>query len=145
MENSIETKKLDVGYDGVIIVSDFNCEIKKNKITSIIGANGCGKSTVLKAIGRIIRSDGGTIIINNQNMKDLKTKEIAKQMAILPQSPSAPGSLTVFELVAYGRYPYQKGFGKLSNEDKKIIHWAIDVTNMNEFKNRSISNLSGGQ
>ena len=100
MENSIETKKLDVGYDGVIIVSDFNCEIKKNKITSIIGANGCGKSTVLKAIGRIIRSDGGTIIINNQNMKDLKTKEIAKQMAILPQSPSAPGSLTVFELVA---------------------------------------------
>ena len=73
MENSIETKKLDVGYDGVIIVSDFNCEIKKNKITSIIGANGCGKSTVLKAIGRIIRSDGGTIIINNQNMKDLKT------------------------------------------------------------------------
>ena len=145
MENSIETKKLDVGYDGVIIVSDFIFEIKKNKITSIIGANGCGKSTVLKAIGRIIRSDGGTIIINNQNMKDLKTKEIAKQMAILPQSPSAPGSLTVFELVAYGRYPYQKGFGKLSNEDKKIIHWAIDVTNMNEFKNRSISNLSGGQ
>ena len=143
--NSIVTKELKVGYDGRIIVPSFDIEIKKGKITSIIGANGCGKSTVLKAIGRIIRSESGTVIINDSDLKSLKNKDIAKQMAILPQSPTAPGTLTCRELVGYGRFPYQKGFGKLSKEDKDIVTWALEVTNMQEFADREIACLSGGQ
>ena len=92
MENSIVTRKLKIGYDGNIIVPSFDIEIRQGKITSIIGANGCGKSTVLKAIGRIIRSESGTVIINESDMTSLKSKEIAKQMASLPQTPSAPGT-----------------------------------------------------
>lgn len=145
MENIIKTKNLKIGYDGLIIVPKFNCEIKKNCITSIIGPNGCGKSTVLKAIGRIIPHEAGTIIINDVEMKKLKTLQIAKMMAILPQSPTAPSSITVFDLVSYGRYPYQKGLGKLSKEDKEIINWALEATHMEEYKNRAICNLSGGQ
>lgn len=145
MENIIKTKKLKIGYDGLIIVPEFNCEIKKHCITSIIGPNGCGKSTVLKAIGRIIPHEAGTIIINDVEMKKLKTLQIAKMMAILPQSPTAPSSITVFDLVSYGRYPYQKGLGKLSKEDKVIINWALNATHMEEYKNRAICNLSGGQ
>ena len=144
MENSIVTRKLKIGYDGNIIVPSFDIEIRQGKITSIIGANGCGKSTVLKAIGRIIRSESGTVIINESDMTSLKSK-IAKQMAILPQTPSAPGTLTCRELVGYGRFPYQKGFGKLSREDRQIVEWALDVTSMSEFSDREIASLSGGQ
>lgn len=149
MENeklyAIETKSLKVGYDKVIIVPDFNIQLEKGKITSIIGANGCGKSTLLKAIGRIIPKEQGSIIINQNDVSNLKSKDIAKEMAILPQSPQAPGTLTVFELVSYGRFPYQKGFGRLNEEDKKIVNWALDATNMSEFKDREIAYLSGGQ
>ena len=147
MENSIaiKTSNLEVGYDKTIIIPDFNISLEKNKITSIIGANGCGKSTLLKAIGRIIPKEKGTIILNNSDISELKNKDIAKEMAILPQAPSAPGTLTVYELVSYGRFPYQKGFGKLNEDDKKVIEWALDVTNMHEFKNREIAYLSGGQ
>ena len=145
MENCIITNDLKVAYDDFVVIPDFNIEIKKGKITSIIGANGCGKSTVLKAIGRIIKAESGNIIINDKDIFKMKNKDIAKEMAILPQTPTAPGSITCFELVSYGRYPYQKGLGKLSNEDKEVINWALKVTNMEQFKTRSIASLSGGQ
>ena len=142
---AIETKNLKVGYDKVIIVPDFNVSLEAGKITSIIGANGCGKSTVLKAIGRIISKEEGTIIINDRDVSELRNKDIAKEMAILPQSPSAPGTLSVYDLVSFGRFPYQRGFGKLKEEDRKVIEWALRATNMAEFKDREIANLSGGQ
>ena len=145
MENCIVTNNLKVSYDDFVVIPDFNIAIKKGKITSIIGANGCGKSTILKAIGRIIKTDGGSIIINEKDIFKMKNKDIAKEMAILPQTPTAPGSITCFELVSYGRYPYQKGLGKLSLEDKEVINWAFKVTNMEQFKTRSIASLSGGQ
>ncbi len=145
MENSIITQQLKVGYDGNIIVPCFDVELKKGKITSVIGANGCGKSTVLKAIGRIIKSEDGVVIINDKDMMEMRSNDVAKQMAILPQSPSAPGTLTCQELVSYGRFPYQKGLGKLTPEDKTIIEWALSVTNMSQFGDREIAGLSGGQ
>lgn len=145
MSDAVMTKHLKVGYDETIIVPDFDIPFEKGKITSIIGANGCGKSTVLKAIGRIISHAGGTVIINDQDASDMKTRDIARQMAVLPQSPQAPGTLTCFELVSYGRFPYQKGFGKLSDKDKEVVEWALKVTNMQEYRNRPIANLSGGQ
>ena len=144
-DSAVETLNLAVGYDKVIIVPDFDVKLKQGKITSIIGANGCGKSTVLKAIGRIIPRAGGTIIINGTDVSELKNKDIARQLAVLPQTPTAPGTLTCFELVSYGRFPYQKGFGRMTSEDKEIVEWALEVTNMKEFRNREIAYLSGGQ
>ena len=145
MESAIRTDHLAVGYDTAIIVPDFDVAFERGRVTSIIGANGCGKSTVLKAIGRIIPSAGGTVIINDTDIADLKSTEIARQMAILPQTPSAPGTLTCTELVSYGRFPYQRGFGKLTKEDKAIVEWALAETNMYEFRDREIAYLSGGQ
>ena len=143
--NSIVTRRLKVGYDGVIIVPGFDVELRKGKITSIIGANGCGKSTVLKAIGRILPAEGGTVIVNDVDIKTLKSRDVAKWLAILPQTPTAPGTLTCEELVAYGRYPYQKGMGRLTKEDRDVVSWALEATGMLEFRQREIACLSGGQ
>ncbi|OYO86907.1 Fe(3+)-dicitrate ABC transporter ATP-binding protein, partial [Lachnotalea glycerini] len=83
--------------------------------------------------------------LNGEDIKKLTTKEVAKKMAILPQTPTAPSGLTVGQLVAYGRFPHQKGFGKLTDEDKKIVEWAIHVTKLDEYKDREVDTLSGGQ
>ncbi len=143
--NSIVTRRLKVGYDGVIIVPGFDVELRKGKITSIIGANGCGKSTVLKAIGRILPAEGGTVIVNDVDIKTMKSRDVAKWLAILPQTPTAPGALTCAELLAYGRYPYQKGMGRLTKEDRDVVSWALEATGMLEFRQREIACLSGGQ
>ncbi|MGL4372480.1 MAG: ABC transporter ATP-binding protein, partial [Turicibacter sp.] len=124
---------------------DLDLEIPKGKITTIIGANGCGKSTILKTIARILQPKSGDILVNNININDQSSKELAKVMAVLPQSPQAPSGLTVEELIAYGRFPHQKGFGKLKKEDTDIVNWALEVTGMLEFKERSMDALSGGQ
>ncbi|WP_315122028.1 ABC transporter ATP-binding protein [uncultured Clostridium sp.] len=143
--NSIATKNLAIAYDDKLIVDDLNMNIPKGKITTIIGPNGCGKSTVLKTIGRILKQKEGVVYLNGDDIRKLSTKEVAQKMAILPQSPQAQGGLTVGEIVSYGRFPHQKGFGKLSPEDEKIIAWALEITKLTELETRMVDNLSGGQ
>lgn len=143
--NSITTEQLDIAYDDTLIVKELNMQIPHGKVTSIIGPNGCGKSTVLKAVGRILKPRCGMVYLDGDDIRNLSTKEVAKKMAILPQTPTAPSGLTVSELVAYGRFPHQKGFGKLTPEDKKIVKWALEVTKLSGFENREVDTLSGGQ
>ena len=143
--NCITTKNLNISYGDLDIVKDLNLSIPKGKITTIIGSNGCGKSTILKTIARIIQPKSGDIYINNTNIKDQSPKDIAKIMASLPQSPQAPGGLTVEELISYGRFPHQKGFGKMKKEDKDIVRWALKSTGIEEFRDRPMEDLSGGQ
>jgi iron complex transport system ATP-binding protein len=143
--DSIATENLAVAYDEILVVDDLDMQIPQGKITVIIGPNGCGKSTVLKAVGRILKPKGGTVYLNGDDIRRLTTKEVARQMAILPQSPQAPAGLTVGELAAYGRFPHQRGFGKLNPEDKKIIRWALEVTRLTEFETTAVDSLSGGQ
>lgn len=143
--NCIRTKDLNISYGNLDIVKDLNLEIPKGKITTIIGANGCGKSTILKTLARIIKPKSGLIYINDKELNSQDSKELAKAMAVLPQSPKAPSGLTVEELISYGRFPHQKGFGKLKDEDKDIINWALEKTRILEFRDRPIEALSGGQ
>ena len=143
--NSIETKNINIAYGNVNIVEDLNLEIPKGKITTIIGANGCGKSTILKTIARVLKAKSGDIYINSKNINEQSSKEIARNMAVLPQSPQAPGGLTVEELIAYGRFPHQSGFKNNKQEDKEIVDWALKATGISEFRDRKIEDLSGGQ
>jgi iron complex transport system ATP-binding protein len=143
--NSIVTENLSIAYDDHLVVGDLNMRILRGRITVIIGPNGCGKSTVLKAVGRILKPKGGMVYLNGEDIRQLSTRDVARKMAILPQSPQAPGGLTVGELVSYGRYPYQRGFGKLKIENKEIISWALKVTKLTEFETILVDNLSGGQ
>lgn len=142
---AISVKNLSVAYESNTIIEDMNLSIPKGEISIIIGANGCGKSTLLKTIARINKPKAGDIFINDKNIKTVKEKHIAKEVAFLPQGPVCPSGLTVRELVAYGRFPHQKIIGGLNGHDKKIIDWAIEETGLKEFADRQVENLSGGQ
>ncbi|MFZ5353015.1 MAG: ABC transporter ATP-binding protein [Bacillota bacterium] len=139
------TDSISIGYGERLVVKDLSVEIMSRKITAIIGPNGCGKSTLLKAITRIISHQSGAVILDGQNILKENTKELAKKMAILPQIPESASGLTAGELVSYGRFPYQTGFGRLTKRDCEVIDWALEVTGTIGFKHRAVDALSGGQ
>lgn len=139
------TDNLHIGYDERLIVKNLSVQIPDQKITVIIGSNGCGKSTLLKAITRIIPFQSGAVVLDGEDIKKENTKKLAQKLAILPQTPESASGLTVGELVSYGRFPYQKGFGRLTNRDYEVIDWALEVTGTKEFKFRPVDALSGGQ
>ncbi|MCM3490175.1 ABC transporter ATP-binding protein [Alkalihalophilus marmarensis] len=139
------TEDLRIGYGENVIVKNLSINIPDGKITTIIGPNGCGKSTLLKAITRVISSQSGNVILDGESIFTKDTKALAKQMATLPQTPESASGLTVGELVSYGRFPYQKGFGRLNKKDIEVIDWALSVTGTFDYKYRSVDALSGGQ
>jgi len=141
----LTTTGLNIGYDERLIVKDLNVAIPQGKITALVGANGSGKSTILKTMARLMNPSAGAVLLDGKSIHKQSTREVAKQLAILPQNPTAPDGLTVSELVSYGRFPYQKGFGSLNRDDRSIIQWAIESTRMVEFSDRPIDQLSGGQ
>ena len=142
---AIKVTDLDVAYEQKYIIKNMNLEIPKGKITMIIGSNGCGKSTLLKTIARIITPKKGEIKLDGVSLKAQAPKEIAKKMAVLPQSPIVPSGLLVKELVSYGRFPYQSAMGGLKEKDIEMVNWAMKVTGIAEFSERSVDSLSGGQ
>ncbi|GIO32946.1 MULTISPECIES: ABC transporter ATP-binding protein [Paenibacillus] len=139
------TTELNIGYGERSIVKNLSVNIPDKKITAIIGSNGCGKSTLLKAITRIIPHQGGAVVLDGEDIAKENTKLLAKKMAILPQTPESAAGLTVGELVSYGRFPYQKGFGRLTTRDYEVIDWALEETGTKDFKFRAVDTLSGGQ
>lgn len=141
----IETRELDVAYDGIAVLEGMELRIPEGAVTSIIGPNGCGKSTALKTIGRILKPQGGYVLLDGEDIHTLPTKEVARRMAILPQAPQAPAGLTAGELVSYGRFPYQTGFGRTTDEDREIVQWAMESTGVLEFETTAVDSLSGGQ
>lgn len=142
---NLEIEQIEVAYADQSIINDLSLDIPIGKITTIIGPNGCGKSTLLKAVGRIMKVKKGKVSLEGNSIYEFSTKELAKKLAILPQTPTAPEGLTVEELVSYGRYPYQKGLGKLTAEDRKIIDWALEVTCLTNLRDSHVDNISGGQ
>lgn len=145
MKDRLYTQQLDIAYESRLIVEDLNLSIPSGMITALVGANGSGKSTILKTMSRILKPRKGSVFLDSKAIHQQSTKDVAKQLAILPQNPVAPDGLTVGELVGYGRFPHQKGFGTQTREDRDIIRWAIQVTGMEDFFDRPVDQLSGGQ
>lgn len=143
--DAIEVKQLSAAYEDNLIIDNLNLKIPKGKVSIIIGANGCGKSTLLKVIARILKPGNGSIYINGKELRGQKGKKLARQVAVLPQSPKCPDAITVRELVTYGRFPYQKAVGGITSHDKRLVEWAIEKTGLTEYSGRPVNNLSGGQ
>ena len=141
----IKAQGLQIGYGDRVIVENMDLHIQRDKITTIIGPNGSGKSTVLKAITRLIRYQKGSVVLNGRDILELKPKDLAKTIGVLPQIHTAPSDFRVKELVGYGRMPHQRLLSGQSAEDKRIIQWAMEVTGTWKFRDKSIYEISGGE
>lgn len=144
-DNMLKIDNLYCGYDGVDIVKGVSIEIKRGQNISIVGPNGCGKTTLLKALANLLDYKG-EIKLEGKEVKKIKRKELAKKIAFMTQSSDIYFPYTVFETVALGRYAHMEGvFSSLSNEDKEMVLSCIENVGLLEYKDRLISELSGGQ
>ncbi len=138
-------KDISISYGKKEVIKDLTLDFPKGKIVTIIGPNGCGKSSLLRVISKAVKPKQGSVQFEERNLCDYKIKHIAKKIALLPQVHSSPPDIDVRTLVSYGRYPYMK-FGRgLTREDHKVIDEVIAVTGLAELQHRIVGTLSGGE
>lgn len=148
MNNNItySVKNLYFAYGKHEVLKGLSFDLHQGKITTLIGANGCGKSTLFNLMTKNLKPDSGDILLSDKNIEDIRLKDFAKQAAIVHQYNTAPADLTVEKLISYGRTPYHKlGMSQNAEEDEKKIQWAMEITNTLKLKNKPVTKLSGGQ
>lgn len=143
--NIIETKQVCVSYEKKLTIHGLSIQIPKGQITTLIGPNGCGKSTLIRTISRLLKPTSGSVFLDSENIQNKKTSQIAQEMAVLPQTSDVANDLTVRELVTFGRIPYRKRFSTLSKLDLDKIEWALEKASLEDLQDRRLSTLSGGQ
>lgn len=141
----LKASNIVAGYDKKIIIDGINMTIPDNKISVIIGANACGKSTLLKTLSRLIQPVSGEILLDEKNLTDIPPKQLARVLGLLPQSPVAPEGITVADLVGRGRFPYQSFFKGLGKKDYEAVEEALEIMGITSLANHSVDQLSGGQ
>ncbi|GKV66106.1 MULTISPECIES: ABC transporter ATP-binding protein [Sporosarcina] len=139
------TKELSYRHSTSFELSSIDLHIRQGEIVSLLGPNGSGKSTFLRLISRLITPGSGDVLLNGGQLKRMKSQEVARNLAMLPQMQDHQLDVTVGELVEFGRHPHRSGYGRISQEDQDIIDWAIDVTKLGDYKNRMLQSLSGGE
>ncbi|MCD4837450.1 MULTISPECIES: ABC transporter ATP-binding protein [Neobacillus] len=139
----IQVKSLSKFYGKKAVVEDVSVTIQPRKITSFIGPNGAGKSTLLSMISRLLDADTGEVLIDNTNVKKMKSNDFAKRVSILKQSNYMNVRLTIRELVSFGRFPYSKG--RLTEEDERIVDQSLEYMHLSDLQHRYLDELSGGQ
>lgn len=142
---ALETNRLTLSYGEQPIIENLDLAIPKGQITVLIGGNGSGKSTLLRSMARLLKPDSGAVLLDGANISSMSTKDVARQLSILPQGPSAPEGLTVLQLVKQGRYPYQSWLKMWSEEDERMVKRALKATGTEELAERTVDSLSGGQ
>jgi iron-siderophore transport system ATP-binding protein len=138
-------ERLHLAYDDTEVISDLTVAIPPGEITVIVGANACGKSTLLRALARLLKPTAGVVHLDGDDIHRLPTKEVARRLGILPQQPIAPEGLTVGDLVARGRAPHQGWFTQWSDADEAAVVEALEVTGTMALAGRPVDALSGGQ
>ena len=138
-------ENLDLAYDQRQIVSDLDVSIPDGKFSIIVGPNACGKSTLLRALARLLPPAKGSVLLDGNNIEKMKTKKIAQRLGLLPQSSIAPDGITVAELVSRGRHPHQSFLRQWTDADEAAVLSALRATNTEELSSRLVDELSGGQ
>ncbi|MER7796819.1 ABC transporter ATP-binding protein [Microbacterium sp. NPDC096154] len=145
VSHTLETEGLTLSYGDRTVVEGLDLTVAPGRITAIVGANGCGKSTLLKAMARLIAPSEGRIVLDGKALHERHSKEIARLLGLLPQSPVAPEGIAVADLVGRGRHPHQRLLARWSPQDYAAVAEALAATGISELANRSVDELSGGQ
>lgn len=141
----LSCSQLSVFYGRRKALNSFNLDLKPGEIRALIGPNGSGKSTALQAIAGLITPHEGYVEINGRPAREMSRRTLAKQLAFLPQQPSAPDEMTVEQLVRQGRYPHIGLFRSYNSHDEQAIEWALESTGLASLADRSLHELSGGE
>jgi iron complex transport system ATP-binding protein len=141
----LAARDVTLAYDGIVVAEGLDLDVPDGRITAIVGPNACGKSTLLRALSRLLRPKAGSVLLDGQQIHRLPTKEVARRLGLLPQSPIAPDGIVVSDLVARGRTPHQTLFQQWSRDDESAVVTALRATGTLELADRSVDELSGGQ
>jgi iron complex transport system ATP-binding protein len=142
---SLAANDLTLAYDHRVIVDGLSIAIPPEAVTVIVGANACGKSTLLRGLARLLKPRQGTVLLDGDDIHHLPTREVATRLGILPQQPIAPEGISVADLVARGRHPHQRWFRQWSTADEDAVAAALTATEITDLADRSVDELSGGQ
>lgn len=141
----LSAEALTLGYGDVDIVDKLDVVVPSGQVSIIVGANACGKSTLLRGLARLLKPRGGAVLLDGTSVQELASIEVAKIIGLLPQSPTAPDGITVADLVGRGRYPHQGWFRRWSEADDQAVGKALSATATHDLAARPLASLSGGQ
>ena len=150
MDHSVHSNRLyaedvTLGYDRRVISTGLSVAIPDGAFTVIVGANACGKSTLLRALARLLKPSAGRVVLDGKTIADYPAREVARRLGLLPQSSIAPDGITVADLVARGRYPHQSFLQQWSDADESAVLEAMAATRITDLSHRAVDELSGGQ
>ena len=144
-EPRLVARGVTLGYDNRVVVEDLSVEIPEGAVTVIVGPNACGKSTLLRALSRLLKPGRGQVFLDGRSIHAYPAKEVARRLGLLPQTSIAPDGITVADLVARGRHPHQRIWQQWSAEDERIVLEAMAATRVLDLSSRHVDELSGGQ
>ncbi|MFC5187941.1 ABC transporter ATP-binding protein [Actinomadura harenae] len=142
---TLAARDLTVGYGDRTILSGLDLDLPGGAFTVVIGPNACGKSTLLRTLARLLSPRSGSALIDGADVHGINTRELARRLGVLPQSPVTPEGLTVADLVARGRQPHQRWFRQWSASDTEAVERALALTDLTDLRDRPVDALSGGQ
>jgi iron complex transport system ATP-binding protein len=143
--HSLTVEGLTLGYHDRVVIESLDLVVPPGRITAIVGANACGKSTLLRSMSRLLAPRSGHVLLDGKEVHRLPAKQLARTLGLLPQSPTAPEGITVADLVGRGRNPHQRMFSRWSRQDDAAVAAALDATQTAALAERSVDELSGGQ
>jgi len=142
---TLTAEALRAGYGPRTILSDLDLTVPPGAITAIVGANACGKSTLLRCLARLLRPTAGQVVLDGRSVRQTPPRELARRLGLLPQSPIAPDGITVADLVSHGRHPHQGMLSRWSRADDMAVASALEATQTADLAERDVDELSGGQ
>ena len=138
-------EKIDAGYDGRLVLRQLDLDIERGEIVALVGPNGSGKSTILRTLARVLKPRAGAVLLDGKAISSLSTRDVARELALLPQGPALANDMAVEELVWMGRSPHQGMLGLPTARDREAVEWAIDETGVGPLRKRGVATLSGGE
>ncbi len=141
----LRAERVELAYDQRVVARDLDVAIEDGSFTVVVGPNACGKSTLLRALSRMLKPRGGQVLLDGRRISSRPSKEVARELGLLPQSPLAPEGITVADLVARGRYPHQGLLRQWSRADEQAVRAAMEATHVDVLSERVVDELSGGQ